>query len=68
MFKDFEELIEKYVGVGEEDEGYIDGLTYCHEALGLMSCLANKLAARTPVKPQMLTIDSSSIIGEIKMI
>lgn len=66
VFDDFEKQINRYVGVGDEEYGYIDGLEYCHEILGLMSGLANKLASRSPVKPQIMVFDRSNIIGDIK--
>lgn len=67
IFKDFEEQFNKYVGIGEKDEHYVDGLDYCHEVLGLMSRLANSLASKSPVKPQMMVFDSSNIIGDVKI-
>ncbi len=67
MFKDFEEQWNKYVGLTLDEGTHIDGLDYCHEVLGYMSELANNLASRSPVKPQMVVIDKSNIIGDIKI-
>lgn len=67
MFENFEEQFNRYIGVGEEKTDHIDGLEYCHEVLGLMSNLANILASRSPVKPQMMVFDRSNIIGEVKI-
>ncbi|QSX40137.1 hypothetical protein [Shewanella cyperi] len=67
LFENFEEQFKKYVGAGEEENDYIDGLEYCHEVLGLMSCLANVLGSRSPVKPQMMVFNSSNIIGDVKI-
>jgi hypothetical protein len=67
MFDNFEEQFNRYIGIGEEESDYIDGLEYCHEVLGLMSELADKLSSRTPVKPEMMVFDSSNIIGDVKV-
>ncbi|RBP33552.1 hypothetical protein DFR37_1342 [Eoetvoesiella caeni] len=67
MFENFEEQFNRYTGIGEGEADYIDGLEYCHKALGMISDLANKLALRSPVKPQMMVFDSTNIIGEVKV-
>lgn len=68
MFKDFEEQFNRYVGAGKNDNEFIDGLEYCHNALGRMSLLANSLAKRSPVKPQMMVFDKTNIIGDVQVI
>ncbi len=66
LFEDFEKQFELFVGMTNKKEPQIDGLEYCHSVMANISKLANKLAARTPVKPKVKVFDKSNIIGEFK--
>lgn len=67
LFEDFEVQFKLFVKAMENDAPQKDCLDYCYTSLGKLSNLANKLASRTPVKPEMMVFDESNIIGDIKV-
>lgn len=60
IFKDFEKLLDR-TSFMRPSEKSMDGLIYCHSSLSQLSDLANKLAARSPVKPEILTLTEKDI-------
>lgn len=60
MFEDFEKLL-NITTFMKPNEKSMDGLIYCHSSLSNLSDLANKLATRSPVKPEIRTLTDKDI-------
>lgn len=65
-FEDFEKQFNVFVEAAKGDIPMIDGLDYASAALGNLAKLSEKAAEKSPILPEMMVIDSSNIIGEIK--
>lgn len=67
-FEDFESQFNVFGKAAAGDVGMIDGMDYASEVMGRLSGLANKIAEKSPIAPEMMVFDSSTIIGGIKII
>ena len=68
IFQNFEDQLKRFVEASMATGDNIDGLEYCHKTLGQISRLADRLAHRSPVEPQIPAFDESDLIGEIKIL
>jgi len=66
-FGDFESQFNTFAKAAAGDIRMIDGMDYASGALGRLSVLANKIAEKSPVAPEMMVFDSSNIIGGINI-
>jgi len=69
-FNDFENQFNSFARAAAGDISAVDGVEYARIALGRLSKLADCVAEKSPVPPEMMTFDESNIIGgiEIKII
>lgn len=66
-FESFSEQFNEFAGSGESNSPALDGLDYCHNALGMLADLALTLAAYSPVAPEMPHFDETNIIGSVQI-
>jgi len=66
-FESFSEQFNEFAGGDESDSPALDGLDYCHNALGMLADLALTLAAYSPVTPEMPHFDETNIIGPVQI-
>lgn len=67
-FRDFKAKIDAFIKASRGDVSSMDGMEYAHATLGNLSRLAELLAQESPVEPKMIALDSSDLIGPVKVI
>lgn len=60
FFNDFNKLFYDYI-YDDETDLKIDGLNYCYQVVNLMAKLSLKIGMRSPIEPEMITFDKSTI-------
>ena len=66
-FQDFDKQFKIFIDAAKGDMPVIDGLEYASDSLGKLAILSDRIAAKSPIGPEMPVFDSSNIIGEIKI-
>ena len=62
-FSDFENQFNSFAKAATGDIPVVDGIDYASTVLGKLANLADEIAGRSPVAPEMMVFDSSNIIG-----
>lgn len=66
-FEDFDKQFNIFIDAAKGDMPMIDGLDYASDSLGKLAILSDKVAAKSPIAPEMPVFDNSNIIGEVKI-
>ncbi len=66
-FQNFDEQFKIFISAAKGDMPVIDGLGYASDSLGKLAILADSIASKSPIGPEMPHLNSSDIIGGIKI-
>jgi hypothetical protein len=66
-FSDFSNQLNSFAKAATGDIPVVDAIEYASTVLGKLASLAEQIAGRSPVAPEMMVFDSSNIIGAIKV-
>jgi hypothetical protein len=66
-FSDFENQFNSFAKAATGDIPVVDGIEYASTVLGKLAGLAEEIAGKSPVAPEMMVFDSSNIIGGVKV-
>lgn len=66
-FGDFENQFSSFAKAATGDIPVVDGIDYASTVLGKLANLADEIAGKSPVAPEMMVFNSSNIIGGIEV-
>jgi hypothetical protein len=67
-FEDFDNQFNIFIKASKGDIPMMDGLDYASIVLGNLAIISDKVAEKSPIRPQMPVFDDSNIIGSMKII